>query len=61
MSYLGMSSEQVEDCVARFGLDDDMFFSLHDSATSLITKLFDALCARHDDDLVDELKEEYGL
>lgn len=28
---------------------------------SLIVKLFDALCNRHADDLVDELKEEYGL
>lgn len=28
---------------------------------SLIKKLFDALCDRHADDLVDELKEEYGL
>lgn len=27
----------------------------------LIEKLFDALCDRHADDLVDELKEEYGL
>lgn len=26
----------------------------------LIAKLFDALCDRHSDDLVDELKEEFG-
>lgn len=26
----------------------------------LIQKLFDALCDRHADDLVDELKEEFG-
>lgn len=26
----------------------------------LIEKLFDALCDRHADDLVDELKEEFG-
>jgi len=30
-------------------------------ADELIDKLFDALCDRHADDLVDELKEEYGL
>lgn len=61
MSYLSMSQEQIEDHVARVGLDDDMFFSLHEDAKSLIAKLFDALCNRHADDLVDELKEEYGL
>jgi hypothetical protein len=29
-------------------------------ADKLISKLFDALCNRHADDLVDKLKEEYG-
>ena len=32
-----------------------------EQADELITKLFDALCDRHADELVDELKEEYGL
>lgn len=29
-------------------------------ADELVRKLFDALCDRHADDLVDELKEEFG-
>lgn len=46
----------------------DGFYSARDNAAEiaeqadiLIAKLFDALCNRHADDLVDELKEEYGL
>lgn len=46
----------------------DGFWSARDNAAEiaeqadiLIAKLFDALCNRHADDLVDELKEEYGL
>lgn len=46
----------------------DGFYTARDNAAEiaeeadeLIVKLFDALCNRHADDLVDELKEEYGL
>lgn len=46
----------------------DGFYTARDEAANvaekadeLIGKLFDALCDRHADDLVDELKEEYGL
>lgn len=35
--------------------------NIAEKADELIAKLFDALCDRHADDLVDELKKEYGL
>lgn len=61
MSYLSHSKEEIEDLVAKHGLDDDMFFSLHEDARELIERLFNALCNRHADDYVDKIREEYGL
>lgn len=67
MSYLDMNKDDLEDCVARNGLCDDMFFGLHEDATShimvlksLIKRLFNDLENRHGDDLVDEYKEQYN-
>ena len=39
MSYLKMTEKEIHDCVERGGLDDDMFFSLHEDATTEIKKL----------------------
>ena len=39
MSYLEMTEEELHDCVERGGLDDDMFFSLHEEATEEIKRL----------------------
>jgi hypothetical protein len=39
MSYLEMSEEEIHDCVERGGLDDDMFFSLHEDAKARIQLL----------------------
>lgn len=33
MSYLEMSEEEIHDLVERGGLEDDMFFALHEEAT----------------------------
>lgn len=38
MSYLDMSREELEDHVAHGGLDDDMFFSLHEEAVNELGK-----------------------
>lgn len=65
-------SERIDDLpVGNVGLDGhfhDGFYTARDAASyiaekadDLIRKLFDALCDRHADDLVDELKEEYRL
>lgn len=35
-------------------------FAIAEKHDKLIARLFDALCDRHADDLVDELKEEFG-
>ena len=32
MSYIEMSSEEIHDMVEHNGLDDDMFFALHEEA-----------------------------
>lgn len=32
MSYIDNTREEIEDRLARYGLDDDMFFSLFDEA-----------------------------
>lgn len=39
MSYLDMNDEEIHDCVERSGLDDDMFFSLHEDAVKQIKEL----------------------
>lgn len=39
----------------------DAAIEIASRADELIQRLFDALCDRHGDDLVDELKEEFGL
>lgn len=38
MSYLEMSEEEIHDLVERGGLDDDMFFSLHEEALDALSK-----------------------
>lgn len=38
MSYLDMSEEEIHNLVERGGLDDDMFFSLHEEATGELRK-----------------------
>jgi hypothetical protein len=60
--------ENIQVSVFREGIYQEGFFDALDEAANiaekadlLITKLFDALCNRHADDLVDELKEEFGL
>lgn len=35
MNYLDKSKEEIEDLVAKYGLDDDMFFDLFDEALEL--------------------------
>lgn len=35
MSYLDMSEEEIHNLVERGGLDDDMFFSLHEEAKEI--------------------------
>lgn len=61
MSYLSHSKEEIEELVAKIGLDDDMFFSLHEDAKALIERLLSALCNRNADDYVDKIREEYGI
>lgn len=61
MSYLSHSKNEIEELVAKHGLDDDMFFSLHEDARVLIERLFAALERRHADDFVDKIREEYGI
>ena len=61
MSYLSHSKEEIEELVAKIGLDDDMFFSLHEDAKALIERLLNALENRHADDYVDKIREEYGI
>lgn len=61
MSYLSHSKEEIEELVAKIGLDDDMFFSLHEDAKALIERLLNALCNRNADDYVDKIREEYGI
>ena len=38
MSYLEMSEEEIHNLVERGGLDDDMFFSLHEEAINALNK-----------------------
>jgi hypothetical protein len=38
MSYLEMSEEEIHNLVERGGLDDDMFFSLHEEALDELNK-----------------------
>jgi len=38
MSYLDMSEEEIHNLVERGGLDDDMFFSLHEEALEELGK-----------------------
>ena len=38
MSYLDMSEEEIHNLVERGGLDDDMFFSLHEEALEELSK-----------------------
>lgn len=64
-------AERIDNIPANcftYGDYHDGFYQCRDEAAriaekadELIAKLFDALCNRHADDLVDELKEEYGL
>lgn len=64
-------AERIDNIPANcfnYGHYHDGFYQARDEAAmvaekadELITKLFNALRDRHADDLVDELKEEYGL
>jgi len=38
VSYLEMSEEEIHNLVERGGLDDDMFFSLHEEAINALNK-----------------------
>ena len=38
MSYLDMNEEEIHNLVERGGLDDDMFFSLHEEAIDELSK-----------------------
>lgn len=67
MTYLDAKREDLEDMVARTGLCDDMFFSLHEEAQDridafkgLVGELFNSLERRHADDLVDDYRERFG-
>jgi hypothetical protein len=42
MSYLEMSTEQIHDLIERGGLDDDMFFSLHEEAKEFEKEAIDS-------------------
>lgn len=61
MSYLSHSKEEIEELVARYGLDDDMFFGLHEEAKALIERLLNALENRNADDYVERIRAEYSL
>jgi hypothetical protein len=64
-------AERIDNIPANcfsYGDHHDSFYQCRDEAVmiaekadNLIAKLFNALCDRHADDLVDELKEEFGL
>jgi len=54
VSYLNMSVQEIEDYVARGGLDDDMFFDLHSDATGHIRALKEMLQWYVDEDEINE-------
>lgn len=65
MSYLEMTEEELHDCVERGGLDDDIFFSLHEDATAeikrqilsiLMDKARSTLCSSQYDELDEYLR-----
>ncbi len=54
LNYLKMSVQEIEDHVACGGLDDDMFFDLHSSATGQIRALKEMLQWYVDEDEINE-------